>query len=375
MTETSHFPAPTRDLCGTMHVHRRLLNNSMTYRAQRARIENRALQYKMGRRGAARDEVITIPVVVHVVHHAKVPEQNIDDDQIRSQIDVLNRDFRAANPDVSQVPEVWRPLVADARVEFRLAEHDPLGGATDGIVRVETDQDGFDTDDAVKAAATGGADPWPSDQYLNLWVCQLGGGLLGYAQFPGGPPQTDGVVILYTAFGTTGAAAAPYDGGRTATHEIGHWLDLLHIWGDDDGACASDDRVPDTPNQADSNAGTPSFPHVTCDNGPNGDMFMNYMDYVDDRAMFMFTQGQSERMDACLEGARASFVVAHHTGAPAAQPAAAQPAPAKAAAGAGGNGHAEGPVERLLHDTERLTKEVLDEIHDALGLVTGRTGT
>ncbi|TMR32408.1 zinc metalloprotease [Actinomadura geliboluensis] len=360
---TENFPAPRRDLCGAMHVHRRLLNESMTYRAQRARIESRALQYETGRRSSVRRGVVTLPVVVHVVHNT--PEQNIDDAQIHSQIDVLNRDFRAANPDVSRVPEVWRTLIADNEVEFALATVDPLGDPTDGIIRAATDRTSFDVDDGVKAAATGGSDPWPTDQYLNVWVCQLGGGLLGYAQFPGGPPPTDGVVILHTAFGTTGTATAPYDGGRTATHEIGHWLDLFHIWGDDDGACSNDDRVADTPNQADSNVGKPAFPHVTCNNGPNGDMFMNYMDYVDDDSMFMFTQGQRERINACLEGARASFLVARQA-APAKQPAAAV-APAQAQAG-------DGDVERLLHDSERLTKEVLADIQNMLGLVGHETG-
>lgn len=369
MPEHSYSPAPTRDLCGTMHVHRRLLNESMTYRAQRARIENRALQYETGRLSSSRRGVVTIPVVVHAVHNPNNPEQNIDDAQIRSQISVLNQDFRAANPDISQVPDVWRSLIADVQVEFQLANQDPFGASTDGVIRVETGQQDFGTDDAVKSRATGGADPWPSDQYLNMWVCQLRDRLLGYAQFPGGPPQTDGVVILHSAFGTTGTAASPFDGGRTATHEIGHWLDLLHIWGDDDGACSNDDRVADTPNQANSNTGTPSFPHITCDNGPNGDMFMNYMDYTDDRAMFMFTQGQRDRINACLEGTRASFMVTRPVGVPVKQPVAAAPT-------AGGNGPIarDGQVEQLLHDTERLTREVLTDIHSALSLVSGRTG-
>ncbi|WP_207400938.1 zinc metalloprotease [Actinomadura roseirufa] len=371
MAASPNFPAPTRDLCGAMLVHRRLLNESMTYRAQRARIENRALLYETGRRSSTRSGVVTIPVVCHVVHNPADPSQNIDDAQIHSQIDVLNKDYRAANSDVSQVPRVWQPLVADARIEFQLAAQDPFGAQTNGIVRVETGKEGFDTDDAVKSANTGGADPWPSDQYLNIWVCRLGGGLLGYAQFPGGPPQTDGVVILNTAFGTTGTAAAPFDGGRTATHEIGHWLDLFHIWGDDDGACTNDDRVADTPNQADHNAGKPTFPHVTCDNGPNGDMFMNYMDYVDDAAMFMFSKGQGERMNACLEGARASFLVARQAAAGPAQPVGAAPSGTPRAAN-GAVPAQGGDVERLLADTERLTQAVLTEIRDALGLVTGR---
>ena len=139
---------------------------------------------------------------------------------------------------------------------------------------------------------------------MNIWVCNLADGLLGYAQFPGGPPETDGVVILNTAFGTTtGTATAPFNGGRTATHEVGHFLNLRHIWGDD-FLCAASDLVADTPNAAGPNFGKPNFPHVSCNNGPNGDMFMNYMDYVDDDSMFMFTPQQVARMLATLEGPR-----------------------------------------------------------------------
>lgn len=369
MTELGLPRPPSRDLCGTMLVHRRLLNESMTYRARRAVIENRALQYERGRRAPERTEVVTIPVVVHVVHNRALPEQNIGEEQIHSQITVLNQDFRATNPDVVKVPDVWKPRVADAQVEFRLATRDPNGKPTSGIIRTVTDEGDFSWDDAVKASATGGSDPWPSDQYLNLWVCQLGGGLLGYAQFPGGPPQTDGVVILHSAFGTTGTAAAPFNGGRTATHEIGHWLNLYHIWGDDDGACTSDDKVDDTPNQADANHGTPNFPRITCDNGPDGDMFVNYMDYTDDEAMFIFTRGQATRMNACLEGERASFVVAPTDRVPVtataptstAVPEMAQPSP-------------NGEVERLLHDSERLTSEVLNDIRAAIGMVSAHPG-
>jgi hypothetical protein len=134
-------------------------------------------------------------------------------------------------------------------------------------------------------------------------VCNLSDGLLGYAQFPGGPSKTDGVVILYTAFGTKGVAAAPFNLGRTATHEIGHWLNLRHIWGDRTD-CTGSDGVSDTPRAQMPNTGRPTFPRISCDNGPNGDMFMNYMDYVDDAAMFMFTSGQATRMNACLAGSR-----------------------------------------------------------------------
>ncbi|TXS48404.1 zinc metalloprotease [Streptomyces sp. uw30] len=288
--------------CGAMEVHRRLLTVNPEYADNRALIENTAFGYETKRREAARQGVIDVPVVVHVVHNT--PEQNIDDAQILSQIDVLNQDFRAANPDVNQVPPVWRDLVADVRIQFHLAQTDPLGRTTNGITRSQTSNADWDTDDLVKFSLSGGRDAWPADVYLNVWVCRLRRGLLGYAQFPGGAASTDGVVITHTAFGTRGTAAAPFHGGRTAVHEIGHWLNLRHIWGDDDEGCSGSDFVADTPNQAGPNLGSPNFPSTTCGNAPNGDMFMNYMDYTDDAAMFMFTKGQAARMDATLDNAR-----------------------------------------------------------------------
>jgi Pregnancy-associated plasma protein-A/Repeat of unknown function (DUF346) len=296
---------PTRRRCATMDVHRRLLREVPDYAVARARIEN----FTLGRREARVESrfagVAQIPVVVHVVWNTAA--QNISDAQIHTQIDVLNRDFRRLNPDVSQVPGVWQSLVGDASIEFFLATEDPDGNPATGITRTQTSVASFSDDDGVKSAATGGADPWPTDRYLNIWVCQLGGGLLGYAEFPGSPAETDGVVVTHTGFGTTGTAAAPFNLGRTATHEIGHWLNLFHIWGDDGTGCSGSDQVDDTPNQAGPNYGTPTFPSVTCNNGPNGDMFMNYMDYTDDVAMFMFTNGQVSRMHACLDGPRSSF--------------------------------------------------------------------
>jgi hypothetical protein len=192
-------------------------------------------------------------------------------------------------------------------IRFVLAKTDPDGKPTSGITRTKTTVTSFPQDDSVKSGATGGIDAWPSDKYLNLWVCALGGGLLGYAQFPGGPAATDGVVILNTAFGSMGTATAPYNLGRTATHEIGHWLNLRHIWGDTED-CSGTDFVDDTPNAQLPNYGKPIFPHVSCSNGPNGDMFMNYMDYVDDAAMVMFTAGQVIRMQAALAGPRSSIL-------------------------------------------------------------------
>jgi hypothetical protein len=176
----------------------------------------------------------------------------------------------------------------------------------DRITRTLTSRASFSDDNGVKKASTGGIAPVDTTKFLNLWVCALGGGLLGYAQFPGGPRATDGVVVHYRACGTKGTVAAPYDKGRSATHEIGHYLNLRHIWGDTPD-CSGSDNVADTPNAAGPNFGKPTFPHVTCNNGPNGDMFVNYMDYVDDTAMFMFTTQQVARMRATLDGPRRSL--------------------------------------------------------------------
>jgi hypothetical protein len=297
---------PSRRTCAALIEHRRLLNEDPEYVARRTQIELLEWQFRTGARRMERSGTTRIPVVVHVVWNTQ--QQNISRAQIDSQIDVLNRDFRATNPDVSQVPDVWQDIVGDARVEFYLATQDPDGNPTDGITRTQTDETSFGySGNPVKSAATGGADPWPANRYLNMWVCQLSGGLLGYAEFPGAPADVDGVVILHSAFGTTGTATAPFDQGRTATHEIGHWLNLFHIWGDDGTGCNGSDEVDDTPNQAGPNTGCPDFPHVTCNNDPDGDMFMNYMDYSDDACMFMFTAGQVTRMQATLDGPRSEL--------------------------------------------------------------------
>ncbi|RBY82161.1 zinc metalloprotease [Geodermatophilus sp. TF02-6] len=289
-----------------MAVHRRLMAESAAYRATRAQIEERTRGYLAGRDAQQLPDVAHVPVVVHVVSAAD--EQDVSDEQVTSQIEVLDRDFRGANPDVSILPPAFAPLVADSRVEFSLAPTDPAGASTTGITRTRTTVASFTVDDAVKRASTGGVDAWPADRYLNIWVCQLAGGLLGYAQFPGGPADTDGVVVTHTAFGTTGTATPPFHLGRTATHEVGHFLNLFHIWGDDGTGCDGTDEVDDTPDQAGENTGVPRFPHVTCDNGPDGDLFYDYMDYSDDQVLVLFTHGQAARVQACLADVRSSLM-------------------------------------------------------------------
>jgi hypothetical protein len=290
-------------MCGAMPTHYRLLETVPGFRSRQVRLESATSRRRATPETLAAARVVTIPTVVHVVY--RTTTQNVSTAQVKSQIKVLNRDFRATNPDKSKVPAVWKGLVTDSRIKFALARTDPTGKATTGITRTKTDRASFGDDDDVKFKARGGADAWPTSRYLNIWVCNLQP-WLGYAQFPGGPATTDGVVILYTAFGTTGQARPPFDLGRTTTHEVGHWLNLRHIWADTED-CGGSDFVADTPNSEGPNYGRPVFPHVTCSNGPNGDMFMNYMDYVDDEAMFLFTAQQVLRMRTALEGARSGI--------------------------------------------------------------------
>ena len=242
--------------------------------------------------------VITIPVVVHVVYNNST--ENISDAQVQSQIDVLNDDFRRLNSDADGT---WSQA-ADTEIEFCMATVDPNGAATNGITRTSTSTTAFGTNDQMKYNSSGGKDAWPADSYLNMWSCDISGGILGYAQFPGGPDATDGVVMDYQYFGTIGTATAPFDLGRTATHEVGHWLNLRHIWGD--GNCNVDDFVSDTPNSDGANYGCAST-HVSCS---SLDMVQNYMDYSDDACMNLFTQGQKTRMRALFDagGAKVSLL-------------------------------------------------------------------
>jgi hypothetical protein len=230
--------------------------------------------------------VIEIPVVVNVLYNTAA--ENISDAQIQSQIDVLNADFNNTNSDLRKVPAIYTSSIGKVGVRFVL----------ENVVRKFTDKTSWGANDAMKRSNRGGIDATDPAHNLNMWVCNLGSGLLGYAQFPGGKPATDGVVVLYSAFGSRalyrrGTYISYYDLGRTATHEVGHWMNLRHIWGDDGTSCTGSDLVDDTPNQAGYNFGCPAFPTVTCNN--NGDMSMNYMDYTDDQCMYMFSNGQSQR--------------------------------------------------------------------------------
>ena len=278
-----------------------LMAKDASFRENQRQIEEFTTRFVAENRGLQSRAVITIPVVVHVVY--KTAAENISDAMIQSQINVLNEDFRKLNADRSKVPTAFAGLAADYEINFCLAKRTPAGVATNGIERKATTKKSFTTNNAMKSSKQGGLDAWDATQYLNLWSCNMSGGILGYAQFPGGSPATDGVVILYSAFGYN-SPEVPYNLGRTATHEVGHWLNLRHIWGD---ASCGNDQVADTPTQQTANYGCPAYPHVTCSN--TGDMSMNYMDYTDDACMFMFSTGQRERGRAILlsGGSRASL--------------------------------------------------------------------
>jgi len=236
--------------------------------------------------------VIKIPVVVHVLYNNV--SQNISNEQVQSQIDVLNKEFRLKHEDTSKIPTYFRPFAADTEFEFVLASVTPQGNATNGIVRKSTATQSFGMDDKIKYSSKGGDDAWDSDQYLNIWVGNLVSGVMGYSSVLGGTKEKDGVVLTYTAFGTVGAVVKPYHKGRTAVHEIGHWMGLKHIWGD---SYCGNDGVDDTPQQSSATRGCPvGILTSACSVSPTGIMYNNYMDLTSDECTNMFTLGQKARM-------------------------------------------------------------------------------
>ncbi|MBX2920789.1 MAG: choice-of-anchor J domain-containing protein [Chitinophagaceae bacterium] len=269
------------------------------YEAVRLRKAQLRVQQRLG-------AVVTIPVVVHIVMDNP---SLVTDEQVQSQLDVLNADYAGLNADSSKIPAAFKPLFAKGNIRFCLAQRTPNNESTNGIVRVSSSATSNPGDhDPVKYANMGGSNAWNISKYLNIWVCKMSNSNdLGYAFMPGLPGLADsdvGLVAAYHAFGTIGTAEAPFNKGRTATHEIGHYFNLAHVWGSNEciESCSDSDEVDDTPNQNTCTYGTPSFPVTdNCSNNAPGIMFMNYMDYVDDAAMCMFTEGQADRMETALE--------------------------------------------------------------------------
>ncbi|MCS6991642.1 MAG: M43 family zinc metalloprotease [Chitinophagales bacterium] len=301
------FSAFAQRQCGTDEYLRRLAAADPSWLERWKQSEEVAQQWMQQMQPQTRNTYI-IPVVVHVIW--KTPSQNITDEQIGSQIEVLNEDFNRLNADTTKTPSPWKSVAGKINIQFCLARYDPYGNETSGIVRVQTNVTAFGMGDSMKFTSKGGSDAWPTNRYLNIWVCNMAGNLLGYATMPSGPNPgpTDGVVIWYRAFGRVGNLSSKYNKGRTTTHEVGHWLGLRHIWGDDSGGCGGSDGIADTPNQADATYNCPTFPLTdACSGLPNGIMFMNYMDYTDDVCMNLFTKNQCTRMEAALNNDRASL--------------------------------------------------------------------
>ena len=268
---------------------------------------------------------LTIPVVVHVIYNTDV--ENISDEQVLSQIEALNRDFNNLNADSLNSDHAFYPLVGNIGIKFELASKDPSGKTTSGITRTKTTKQNWVEDDLnndnMKFTSTGGIENWDPKRYLNIYTVRFADAvqLLGYAYFPedlASYPETDGVVIDFRCFGTKGTSGSegftPYNLGRTVTHEVGHWLGLFHIWGDKvfetDKVCG-DDNVADTPPAEGDNSGNPVFPfrpNNKCGSDKNGEMFMNYMDYVHDKSMVMFSKGQVTRMTSAINTFRSELL-------------------------------------------------------------------
>lgn len=303
-------PSQAQRSCGTPQAIREALAKHPALAEQYARMRQLTLSQPLSR-GNFRGAAATIPVVVHIVLRNPA---SITDAQVQSQIDVLNEDYSASNADTSRVPAIWKSLLGDMGLSFCLARRTPDGSPSNGIVRVSTTRSRFSTEDAaadVKHAVTGGSDAWDPSRYLNIWVCNMGNNNLGVGTPPGlYPADEEGVVIQFNAFGTTGNVLDAFDRGRTCTHEIGHYFNLFHPWGDGDGTCSPGDNVDDTPPQSSEIYQCPHFPYLQdpCSSAFPGVMFMNFMEYVNDSCMHFFTLGQVARAQAALLGPRASLL-------------------------------------------------------------------
>ena len=257
---------------------------------------------------------ITIPVVFHVLY--KNATQNISDAQINSQLAVLNNDYRKLNADFNTVvPAAFRPLGADVEIAFCKATRTPSGATTTGITRKSVSAS-FDFQESYYLAA--GEPAWDTTKYLNVWIGRFNDPqILGFAYLPSAAGSAfDGLCIGDQFFGTTGTASAPFNKGRTGTHEIGHYFGLEHPWGDDFSNCGTvqnSDGVADTPATDNPHYDCPSFPSNvnTCTSSANGAMFMNYMDYVNDACMAFFTAGQKTIMQNTLAGPRLSLLTSN----------------------------------------------------------------
>ena len=297
--------------CGTMPVLENALKRNPYLRAKFER-QTLDIQHTVNKRKSVAQplriyqDVVYVPIVFHIV---LTNPALVTDAQIYAQLDTLNKDFAGMNSNAVNIPAAFRPLFGKSHIQFKLAQRTPDDEPTTGLVRTTTTLVAFSTFDAsLKYSSLNGDDAWDHDRYLNVWITNLGGGYtLGYATYPGtSVAAEDGVVIHYTSL--PGSPIAPFNEGRTLTHETGHYFYLYHIWGDENG-CTGTDYVDDTPNQTTLSSGCPNGRVITdaCTTTAPGILYENYMDYTDDACMLLFTNDQVTRMETTLNDYRAGY--------------------------------------------------------------------
>lgn len=306
--------AQQKEWCGTMSNLQRAMqsDSSVAKRYQQFIDYSQNLEKQSIERGVDTNYTpLIIPIVFHIVSQTGTPigtGANITDEQVLSQIPILNANYNYAGQPEPLIPDVFKPLVANCQVKFCVAQFDPYGNVTTGIERntfpVPTWNTEGEIDSILKPATR-----WDTSYYLNIWTVDMGGsllseGLLGYSSIPYvTDPSADGVVVRYDVIGNTGNLLPGSEGGKTPTHEVGHWLGLFHTFGNNDGTCGTD-YIADTPPEAYANYNCPSWPHISCDNGPDGDIFVDFMDYTNDGCGGMFTIDQAQRMHNILDDYR-----------------------------------------------------------------------
>jgi len=296
--------------CRSFEYQNQLIQMNPSLRDSLQSIEKFISNYSSFSARTQQSKIIKIPVVIHILYH--YPSENISDNVVKSQITALNRDYRKQNADTVKIPDYFKSLAADCGIEFQLATVDSKGAATTGIIHKYTPTASWTSDDQIKFSSETGDDAWDSKSYLNIWVGTLHV-LLGYSSMPGDPAEKDGVVISNKVFGIINSST--FGQGRTTVHEVGHWLGLRHLWGDAD---CGDDGVADTPKQQTFTNGCPSGIRISCNNGPYGDMYMDYMDFTNDDCLLMFTNGQKQKMQALFQpgGPRYSILSSNGLGVP-----------------------------------------------------------
>ncbi|HEY1040392.1 MAG TPA: zinc metalloprotease, partial [Bacteroidia bacterium] len=307
--------------CGSESLYNEMLNSNPKLKANKLQRENNLQQLisaRVANGNNATSSVISIPVVVHVIHHGEATGvgANVSDARIQQQIDILNTAFAGLNSDSLTPSHPFYPYVGKSSIQFCLAKTDPYGYATTGITRTASPVNAFfkSFDAYIKSTQKGGKNGWDNSQYLNIWIVTIGGTELGWAYYPDIAyyiPEQDGIVIGNKSLGISPDNFPDCNDGNTLVHEAGHWLNLIHTWGPEANSVCGDDQVTDTPTSQGPNYGCPSFPcrpNNSCGSGANGEMYMNYMDYSSDQCMRMFSKGQVTRMEAAFSLYRSSLL-------------------------------------------------------------------